>query len=204
MAKSRTDAISGRLIAAFGNALFDPYGIQDPELFLSSLSTQDSRSQNIVTVKLESDSEEPIILSVSGNDQLTQKSLTKEMKPKWGSDDGRSEWITTDGDINALFENGSIALGSNMEIQKFKTRRNNSDPQQTRLLAESEAPIATIGRDHESASQIVDVLSAKKSDDARTESSYFTETHFTKAGLERRTVSDFGLIGLIIAQLGEN
>ena len=33
-------------------------------------------------------------------------------------------------------------------------------------------------------------------------SKYSTETLFTKNGMERRTVSDFGLIGAIIAQLG--
>jgi len=43
-----------------------------------------------------------------------------------------------------------------------------------------------------------------KGDDAKAKSAYLTETRFTKTGMERRTVSDFGLIGSIIAQLNSD
>ena len=54
------------------------------------------------------------------------------------------------------------------------------------------------------AGQIADMLSEKKVEDAKAESTYFTETRFTKTGIDRRTVSDFGLIGSIIAQLAQD
>jgi hypothetical protein len=44
-------------------------------------------------------------------------------------------------------------------------------------------------------------LSDKKTQDAVAVTTYNTETSFTKNGIQRRTVSDFGLIGSIIAQL---
>ncbi len=47
-------------------------------------------------------------------------------------------------------------------------------------------------------------MSEKKSDKAKGESLYFTETHFAKTGMERKTTSDLGLLGSIIAQLNDN
>jgi hypothetical protein len=66
------------------------------------------------------------------------------------------------------------------------------------------APITTIGIDRDSAEVIADILSERKSDRSKANSNYRTETRFTKTGIERKTTSDFGLIGSIIAQLNEN
>ncbi len=203
VAKGNTDAVSGAVIATFGNALFAEYGISDPEMFLSSLGGTPGRSQNIVTVKRDAESEESIMLSMSGNYQLTQKSFIKEMKPDQFGEDGWSYWSTRDHEIEIRFEGGSIALGSKDEFQKMTLGHGTSIPERFRRLAESDAPISTIRNDRDSASQITEMLSAKKSDDAKAESTYFTETRFTKSGIERRTISDFGLIGSIIAQLAQ-
>ena len=40
--------------------------------------------------------------------------------------------------------------------------------------------------------------------DSRTISTFVTETSFKSFGMERRTVSDFGLIGQIISQLADD
>ena len=48
------------------------------------------------------------------------------------------------------------------------------------------------------------MMSEKRYRDEKKGSSFLTETRFTKAGMERKTVSDFGLIGWIIAQLNED
>ena len=63
-------------------------------------------------------------------------------------------------------------------------------------------PIISTGQDLTSAAQIGEMLSKKKSDDAKSASTYVIETRFTKSGMERKTTSDFGFIGSIIAQLG--
>jgi hypothetical protein len=68
-------------------------------------------------------------------------------------------------------------------------------------LKDSKASIATVGRDEKSAVAIASAISDKKADDSKAVTNYFTETRFTKNGIERKTVSDFGLIGSIIAQL---
>jgi len=62
------------------------------------------------------------------------------------------------------------------------------------------ASVRTLTRDADSASVIAEFLSEKKPDGSA-EVRSFTETRFTKNGLERTTASDFGFIGWIVAQL---
>ena len=62
---------------------------------------------------------------------------------------------------------------------------------------------STIGHDADLSAPIAEVLGEKKSNDIKAVSTYFTETRFTRSGMERNTISDFGLIGSIIAQLGQ-
>jgi len=68
-------------------------------------------------------------------------------------------------------------------------------------IPSSTSPIVTVSFYSDISTQIASVLSDKKSDDAKAVTRHFTETRFTKNGIERKTTSDFGLIGSIIAQL---
>ena len=180
--------------------MFEPYGVHNPEMFLSSLGGKDGRRSNIVTVKLDADSEESIMLSMSGDYLRTQKSFVKELKATQNGEDGWSWWSTMDGDIQVLFEGGLITLGAADEIKKFTSRRGNQSPDSVNQLAKSDAAIATIGRDTTTGLNLIDTLAREGHGDTKVVSKYFTETRFTKNGMkERRTVSDFGLIGSIIA-----
>jgi len=71
-------------------------------------------------------------------------------------------------------------------------------------MAESDAPIVTVGRDHGTILQLIDMLAREGHGETQAVSTYLTETRFTKSGMERKTTSDFGLIGAIIAQLGQD
>jgi hypothetical protein len=59
----------------------------------------------------------------------------------------------------------------------------------------------TVVNEADSFGKLVDVLSERKNENAPIPSQYTTETRFNKNGIERRTMSDFGLIGSIIEQL---
>src|SRR5262249_4003922 len=59
----------------------------------------------------------------------------------------------------------------------------------------------TIGNDHETATLVAGVLSEKKSDKIAPTSRYIVETRFDKNGMERRLISEFGLVSSIIALL---
>ena len=165
--------------------------------------------RNIITAKLDPEGEEPVIIVTRGNDQQILKTLTSDLKPPNPVvEDGINLWSTPDGDLQLVFSGNGAGIGSkkNLEACLFWSPHWYEDTQSELLkkLTSTKAPIATVGRDNTSAAQIADMLSEKKSDDAKTESTYFTETRFTKTGIERRTVSDFGLIGSIIAQLAQD
>jgi hypothetical protein len=68
-------------------------------------------------------------------------------------------------------------------------------------IADSDATAFTIGNDPDTASQIADFLADKKTSGVEAASHYSTETHIRGNVYQRRTVSDFGFIGWIIAQL---
>jgi len=204
VAKDRTDAISGNLIAAFGQLLFVPYGIRDPEMFLSSLGNKDGRSPNIVTAKLDLDSEDPIVLSMSGDQMLMRKSFVSDLKLTSSGEDGWSSWSTTDDEIQVLFEGDPIAIGSGEEIEKFNKRRSNANKEWISRLATSDAPVVTLGKDSTTTLSLIAMLAREGHGDTQAVSTYLTETRFTKTGMERKTTSDFGLIGSIIAQLAQD
>ena len=63
--------------------------------------------------------------------------------------------------------------------------------------------IVTAGRDRDSVKAVVEMF-GETNDTTSVGNRYLTETRFTRTGIERRTVSDFGLIGSIIAQLGQD
>ena len=72
-------------------------------------------------------------------------------------------------------------------------------------LGHSNAPIVTFGKSIDIENKIVETILAEAKDGhsiVRTD--YLTETRFNKAGIERKTVSDFGFIGWIIAQFGKD
>ncbi len=142
------------------------------------------------------------MLSTSGDYSRTQRSLVSEMKMDKQGEDGWSYWSTTDGETQAMFESGLIALGSSDEIKKVTFKRGDQIPVSLRPLADSDAPIATIGRDTTTGPGLIEILGGDAIN--KQVATYFTETRFTKTGMDRRTVSDFGLVGTIIAELARD
>jgi hypothetical protein len=71
-----------------------------------------------------------------------------------------------------------------------------------RLINNDSATI-TIGKDIETAQKIVKVLGDTKEENKDSASFYLTETRFDGNGIERKTFSDFGMIGMIIEQFDE-
>ena len=204
VSQSRLDAIGSNIVGIISNGLFEPYGIQDPVLFLSSLGGKPDRIPNIITVRMDADSDESVLLSMSGDQGLTQKSLVKDMKPPRYGEDGYSWWSTLDGDTDIDFERGLITMGPAEQVKKIRLHRGAQVPDTLRLMAESDAPIVTVGRDHGTILQLIDMFAREGHGDTQAVSTYLTETRFTKSGMERKTTSDFGLIGAIIAQLGQD
>jgi len=63
--------------------------------------------------------------------------------------------------------------------------------------------VATVGRDRATADSVAELMSNDTITGTSATSTFLTETRFTRSGMERKTTSDFGFIGWIIAQLAD-
>jgi hypothetical protein len=73
----------------------------------------------------------------------------------------------------------------------------------SRQFASSNAVGTTVANETESFGKLIDVLAEPKNENERTAIQYRIETRFNQNGVERRTTSDFGLIGSIIEHLAQ-
>ena len=200
--QKQTDPLGGKIIGELSGALFEPYGIRDPEMFLSSVDS------NLLTANVDVEGEKPFVVATMRDLEKVKKSIVSLKPNKMPTEEGINFWTNEDNEIEAVFMGNSIIIGSvegvgsGFEGGAFP---GTTPPKGVLdLLIESKAPITTIGRDIDAASANVEFLSEKRYPDEKKDARFITETRFTKTGIERRTVSDFGLIGSIIAQLAQD
>lgn len=200
----QTDPLAGKVFTQFFGILFEPYGIKDVELFLSGIEPP------ILTANLDAEGEKPIVIALINDENKVKHSFLQELRlNENGRAQGGSEfWSSNEPHIGAEFVDRIVAVGefetSIACFNAFQTSRLSGTNEMGVKLSMSKANIASTGKDADAAGKIADMLSERKSDEANAESTYFTETRFTKTGIDRRTTSDFGLIGSIIAQLGQD
>jgi hypothetical protein len=112
------------------------------------------------------------------------------------SEDGQS--------MSVVFENNRVLIGYESIVDLCGTTAVRQRPSvMAGLFQQNGSSVASYGKEYVTGNT-ADLLSEKKSEGILAVSTYFTETRFTKTGIERKTTSDFGLIGSIIAQLNEN
>lgn len=197
------DGSSGKFVAALGGALFEQYGIHDAEMFLRSVGNGSDKSRNIFTAKSGNEFEGTFVLAMSGDTGLIRKSFIPEMKPDWQGEDGYYGMKTTDGDLTARFAEGLVILGPTDQFGKLTNAYHGKPNDFVGGLLKSSASIITIEHDNTTTLSLIEVLAHEGHGDTKV-ATYYTETRFTGTGIERRTVSDFGLVGSIIAQFGKD
>jgi hypothetical protein len=200
VALKQTDSTASKILTGFSGGLFEPYGIRDAETFLSAVGP------NIATAKFDLEGENPVVIASIKDKDKIKRSLTAEIKPnKQASDElGVEIWKSADAAAAAFIDDKVIAGDADNVIKCVRAKLSGNSLAKTEFVKQIKAgtaPSVTFGNDQDSAPKIADALSDKKGDDAKAETTYIIETRFTKNGIERRTVSDFGLIGSIIAQL---
>ena len=204
VAQKQSDPVAGKMLGVFSSLVLEPYGVRDVEMFASSVGP------TIVTAKLDVDGEKPVVIARIKERINVRRSLLSEFKapkPEKG-EPGVEVWTTADGGLSAAYVGDVIILGDTDLVNKclatdrltIKTRQ---DVMLKRLGDIKTSAAVTAGIDDVSLSKIIAVFGEKKSDDGASSGTYRTQTRFNKSGIERRTVSDFGLIGSIIEQLGE-
>jgi hypothetical protein len=198
--QKQTDPFSEQMIGELSKTFFEPYGIRDPEMFLSAVDS------NILTANTDVEGDEPFVAATMRDEQKVRNAIVAGLKPSENpTGEGVLFWRTEDDEIEAVFQSSLLIIGSTKGVGSGYSggRFPGTSPDRKVLeeLQQSTASITTIGRDTESASSVADLLSEKGSHDEKKSVTFSTETRFSKTGIERRTASDFGLIGSIIAQM---
>jgi hypothetical protein len=183
------DPASGKIVADLSNSFFEPYRVKNGEAFLGSVSP------GILTLKYDDDDEVAVIARVTD-----QKVVDSAIDPETARSPGSRVLVNEPG-----FEN-IILLGSPEVVAKCSEAHQNGKnllKQPVSGFSDQPEAIRTVGIDRETAALIAGVMSERKSEDLAPSSRYTIETRFSKTGMERRLVSEFGLISSIITLLAD-
>ena len=190
--QKQADPTAGKLLAGFSSSLFEPYGVRDPEMFLHSVGP------TILTMREDETGEKVLVVSPIKDQSGVERSLSPETIAETK---GLASQIP-EGNMYA-YAGQKVCVGFRSLVQSCLINGKGSQNATgvRKLLTDVKTSIVTIGTDKSTGADVASALDLKKSEDASSISHYRTETRFTKNGIERKTVSDFGLIGSIIAQL---
>jgi len=185
------DPESGKIVAALSNSFFEPYGIKDGEAFLGSVTS------NMITVKY--DDEDDVAVAVRSKDQ---RGLSSFLDPEIAKSPGSFVQLTDPGSEN-------VSLVGNAEIVAKCTQAHQNGKSLLKQVSafkpvDSRPSIQTYGIDRDTAVILADILNERRSENVIPSSRYVVETRFNYRGMERRLVSEFGLIGSIISLLSNN
>jgi len=203
-AQKQIDPTAGSLLSAFSDSIFEPYGVDNGELFLSAIGS------NAVTIRFDPEGERQVVIADVRGPADLKKAVAAELRAD-RKPDRRSDadyWATDDGDVAMVLVDGKAIIGDPESVIKCleSYRRGPDVKQAARLLqiATSNAPAATLGYETGLADRIADVISEKKEGGQKSSSVYFVETRFNSKGIERLTISDLGFIGTIVAQFAQD
>lgn len=196
----QTDELSGKIIVAFADSLLEPYGVSDAETFLSAVDSQ------IFTAQFDAEGESSVVIADVKNAEVLKKSIEEtNFKNAPEKIQNADVWKSEDGETAAAFIENKIILGAAESVLKcLQSKENGQNFTKNPLFAkfsESKSIAVTLGKD--SGEKTVEVLSEKKAENLQMTTNFLTETRIIPQGIERKTVSPFGLIGTILEQFKE-
>ena len=185
------DAVDGKILSQFAGNLFAPYGIEDIEIFLNSVGSE------IVTVSFD---EEGVVIAEIKDAENLKKSITKEINFKVQKNPNL--WQSEDKLLTAAIIENRLILGDTESVTKCLQAKENGNnftkSESFQRFTNIKAMTVTFAKDSETAEKIVEILGEPKEENKSATSFYLTGTRFDNNGIERKTVSDFGLLGEII------
>ena len=197
VAQKQMGALESKVFVEFSHLLFEPYGVNNVEEFLSSINGP------VVTATIDASGEQPVVVVTETDGVRFLKALLPEVKP-YASGIGTAPQVLDEGEMGVVTNGDFTYVGNANAVIRCSGAPNTSPIYELLQSRLQKASILTAGRDTTTTLSLVDMLAHEGHGDTRAISTYFTETRFTKSGMERRTVSDFGLIGSIIAQLAQD
>ncbi len=194
------DALSAKILTQVSDSFFEPYGVAEIETFLSAVGSE------LVTERFDDEGDKSVVIAEIKDEEKLKKSLTAEINFKAPPQkQGAAQiWHSADKTLSLAIIENHLILGETEGVmnclQAKESGQNFTKSEYFERLANSKAVTITISKDSETAEKMVDILGRPKDEDKTLPSFYLTETRFEGNSIERKTVSDFGLIGTIIEQ----
>lgn len=199
-AGKQTDEQSAKILIAFADSFFAPFGIASGELFLNSVNSE------LSTARFDVDGEKQVAIATVKTAENLKKSLLPEFK-KAENQNGAEIWTDEEDDLSAAFIENKLIVGDSESVLKClqakQTGENFTKSKYFQSLSESRAATVTFGKDDDQAHKIAEILGNVKNKDLRTNSYFLTETKFEGNSFVRKTTSDFGFVGTILEQFTE-
>lgn len=195
-----TDALSGNILLKFSDNLLELYGISDAKTFLSAIDSP------VMTVQFDAENDKSVSIAAIKDFENLKTSISKEFNFKSPSEKqfGSEIWFSSDKILAAAFIENTIVLGDSESVLNCLRVKESSDSEVKNpafaRFAESRNLAATFGKDVDSAAKVVNILGNLKNENRKPATFFTTETRLTEYGFERVTVSDFGLIGVILGK----
>lgn len=200
VAGKNTDAMSAKILIAFSGSLLEPYGIADAETFLSAVDSE------IWTANFDAEGDKSVaVVGVKDAEKVKNSIAEIDFKVAGESRENAEVRKSADGTNAAAFIENKLILGETESVLKCLQAKQNGQnftkSSAWKKFSETGAVAVTYGKD--STEKTVEVLGEKKAENLQILTNFTTETRFNAQGLERKTVSPFGLIGRILAQFEE-
>lgn len=198
-ARSRTDLVSGHILSSVSSSLFEPYAVDDAELFLSSIGNA------IQTVKFDAEGEEVAGTSKIFDLEKMRRSLSEDLSLSAPPErfENSDLWRSKNGDVAVAIVDSRVIFGETKAVEKCLIARNSGQRLPEPLFDSSKAPVITIGYDSGTAARLAGIFGVASEGNAVPAEPYSTETTFSSKGVERRTISNHGMIGTFIEQFAK-
>lgn len=213
---SQIDALSAVVFTSLLNSSLRSYGIEEPERFLSTVSSE------IISFRIDQNAERSLLVARVNDETQLRQLLTKTMRGRSGKAAVNELGMLVDSEAEsaASFVNGFIVMGSPLEVQKYarilKNGGSRENPERFKTVSffaplTSSANILTYTDDTDRvrnffssvlAAQRVAPVPRNRMDQLLHQLPFAaTETTLGERGLERTTVSPIGQFSTLLPLL---
>jgi hypothetical protein len=203
VASKQIDAMNARILLQFSGLVFEDYGIADSENFLSAIDSP------VLTARFDEQGDKKIVVASVKDEEKLKQSITKEINFKNAPEQVGSAkvWKSSDEDLAAAFVENLLILGEKQSVIDCLNAKSNGQnfakTVQFQTSKQSTAVSVSVTKDDETAQKIVRFLGMLKDENKQFTGFYTAETSFKNSLIERRVVSDFGLVGKILEKFAD-
>jgi hypothetical protein len=185
-----------KIFEGLSQQLLKPYGIDDPELFLSAVTVP------IVTVRFDADGDSAAaIVKVKDKEKLkASMAQSFDVKSAGEQKDDAESWTSRDKEFIAAFTGDYLIIGNAGAVTECLRAKISGDNLAPKFSTESAGAILLTRQKDDSAVRILSEMAAEQGKTVDVMSYAVVETRVEPRGIRRKSVSAFGLFGEIFRQ----